>query len=100
MPLITTRVSQRPRRCQRDCGVPIRKGQQAQHTAIPPRSDDRLDSDGWIHLVSHAGTCPDPETMPAEELAAARAEHNSWIDRRLVELRDDIAALTARTAAL
>lgn len=94
MYLTTIRVSRRPRRCQRDCGVPIRKGQQAKHVAVPPRSDDRLDSDRWIHLVAHAGTCPDPETMPVEELTAARAEFDAWFDRRLTELRDDIAALT------
>lgn len=80
--------------------MPIRAGQKAEHTAIPPRRDDLLTSDQWIHLVSHAGTCPDPETMPPEELAAARAEFDAWFDRRLAELEDDLVALTARTAAL
>ncbi|MFE0270448.1 hypothetical protein ACFWZ7_24875 [Nocardiopsis alba] len=100
MSLTTIRVSRRPRRCQRDCGVPIRAGQQAEHTAIPPHGHDVLDSDQWIHLVSHTGPCPDREMMPAEELTAARAEFNTWFARRLAEVHDDIVDLTARTAAL
>lgn len=91
MQLTTTRVSQRPRRCQRDCGVPIRAGQKAEHTAIPPRSHDVLDSDQWIRLVAHSGACPAPEAMPLEELAAAREEMDAWIDGRMEVLKARVA---------
>jgi len=86
MPLTQTRTTRRPRRCHLDCGVPIRTGQQAEHTAIPPHRHDVLDSNSWIHLVAHAGPCPDPEQMPAEDLAAARAEANEWFDRRAAQI--------------
>lgn len=97
MPLTTIRTSRRPRRCARECGVPIRAGQQTEQTVIPPHGHDVLDSESWIRMISHA-ECPDPRALPAEELAAARAEMSAWVDARLEELKTQAAALRTVTA--
>ncbi|KOX13675.1 hypothetical protein [Nocardiopsis sp. NRRL B-16309] len=98
--MTTIRTARRPRRCAHDCGVPIRAGEKVAHTAIPPRSHAVLYSDQWIHLAAHVGTCPDADTMPVAELAAARAEMDAYLQTRLEELEAAVAALNSQTAGI